>query len=99
MATFYFALAGVWGFGFVAQVVGTITAVDAFLGVLLSVSKAQYNNTGAAFDGSAGLIHDVESGTQSIKVNIDPADLLSKGTLTLKVTPPPALPSVNPPAG
>lgn len=48
--TLYFALAGIWGFPFPEEVVGTITAVDTFLGVLLGISTANYNkknNTGA----------------------------------------------------
>ena len=35
IATLYFALAGIWGFPYGEEVVGTITAVDTFLGVLL----------------------------------------------------------------
>lgn len=41
--TLYFALAGIWGFPFPEEVVGTITAVDTFLGVLLGISTANYN--------------------------------------------------------
>ena len=40
--TLYFALAGVWGLPYGEQIVGTITAVDTFLGVLLGISTAQY---------------------------------------------------------
>ena len=43
IATLYFALAGIWGFPYGEEVVGTITAVDTFLGVLLGISSAQYN--------------------------------------------------------
>lgn len=41
--TLYFALAGIWHFPYGEEVVGTITAVDTFLGVLLGISTAQYN--------------------------------------------------------
>ena len=44
--TLYFALAGVWGLPSGEQVVGTITAVDTFLGVILGISTAQYNKAG-----------------------------------------------------
>ena len=40
--TLYFALAGIWGLPYGEEVVGTITAVDTFLGVLLGISTAQY---------------------------------------------------------
>ena len=43
VATLYFALAQIWGFPCGEQIVGTITAVDAFLGALLGISSAQYN--------------------------------------------------------
>lgn len=43
LGTLYFALAGIWGFPYGEQVVGTITAIDAFLGALLGISTSQYN--------------------------------------------------------
>ena len=42
LGTLYFALAGIWGFPYAEAVVGTITAVDTFLGVLLGISTMQY---------------------------------------------------------
>ena len=43
IGTLYFALAGIWGFPYGEQIVGTITAVDTFLGVVLGISTARYN--------------------------------------------------------
>ena len=43
LGTLYFALASIWGFPYGEQIVGTITAVDTFLGVVLGISTAQYN--------------------------------------------------------
>lgn len=40
--TLYFALANIWNLPNGEQVVGTITAVDAFLGVLLGISSNAY---------------------------------------------------------
>ena len=42
LGTLYFALAGIWGFPYAEQVVGTITAIDTFLGVLLGISANTY---------------------------------------------------------
>lgn len=42
LGTLYFALAGIWGFPYGEQIVGTITAVDTFLGALLGLSSANY---------------------------------------------------------
>lgn len=43
LGTLYFALAGIWGFPYAEQVVGTVTALDTFLGVLLGISTSHYN--------------------------------------------------------
>ena len=43
LATLYFALAKIWNFPYGAEVVGTISAVDAFLGALLQISTNKYN--------------------------------------------------------
>lgn len=43
LGTLYFALAGIWGFPYGEQIVGTITAVDAFLGAILGISTKMYN--------------------------------------------------------
>lgn len=43
IGTLYFALAGIWNLPYGEQVVGTITAIDTFLGVILGISSAQYN--------------------------------------------------------
>lgn len=45
LGTLYFALAAIWGFPYGEEIVGTLTAVDAFLGALLGISSAQYNKT------------------------------------------------------
>jgi hypothetical protein len=42
LGTLYFALAGIWNFPYAEQVVGTITAIDTFLGVLLGISSMKY---------------------------------------------------------
>lgn len=46
LGTLYFALAGIWGFPYGEEVVGTITAVDTFMGVILGISSANYKKNG-----------------------------------------------------
>ena len=41
--TFYFALAKIWGLPYGVEIVGSISAVDVFLGVMLGISSANYN--------------------------------------------------------
>lgn len=45
LGTLYFALANVWGLPYGEQVVGTITAIDAFLGAILGISSVNYNKS------------------------------------------------------
>ena len=43
LGTLYFALAGIWNFPYAEAIVGTITAIDTFLGIILGISTVQYN--------------------------------------------------------
>lgn len=45
IGTLYFALAQIWGFPYAEQIVGTITAIDTFLGAILMISSASYNKS------------------------------------------------------
>lgn len=42
LGTLYFAIASIWGLPAGDKVVGTITALDTFLGVILGISTSQY---------------------------------------------------------
>ena len=42
IGTLYFAIASIWGLPYAEQIVGTITAVDAFLGAVLHIITIQY---------------------------------------------------------
>ncbi len=42
LGTLYFALSKIWGLPFGEEVVGTITALDAFLGTVLMISTSNY---------------------------------------------------------
>ena len=48
LASLYFGLAGIWGFPYGEAVVGTISVVETFLGVLLGISSVQYSKKNAA---------------------------------------------------
>ena len=43
IGTLYFALAQLWGFPYGEEIVGTIAAITAFLGVCLGISTYNYN--------------------------------------------------------
>lgn len=46
LGTLYFALSQIWGFPYGEEVVGTVTAIDTFLGVILGISTANYRKQG-----------------------------------------------------
>lgn len=46
LGTLYFALASIWGLPYGEEIVGTITAIDTFLGAVMMISTAQYNKRG-----------------------------------------------------
>jgi hypothetical protein len=43
LGTLYFGLAKIWNLPYSEEIVGTITAVDLFLGALLGISTIEYN--------------------------------------------------------
>lgn len=47
IGTLYFALARIWDFPFAEEIVGTIAAIDTFLGAILQISANQYNKENA----------------------------------------------------
>lgn len=81
LGTLYFALSGIWGLPYGEQVVGTITAVDTFLGVLLGISSANYKGDGTMVV-NAG---DAEKDIYSLELNGPIEDLSNKKTITFKV--------------
>lgn len=46
IGTLYFALASIWGLPYAEQIVGTVAAVDTFLGAILGISTAMYRKAG-----------------------------------------------------
>ena len=45
VGTLYFTIAGIWGLPYGEEIVGTLMAVDTFIGVLLGISTVRYNKT------------------------------------------------------
>jgi hypothetical protein len=50
LGALYFALSGIWGFPYGEEIVGTLSALDAFLGVILGISTAKYNKAKEAYE-------------------------------------------------
>ena len=85
LGTLYFALAGIWGFPYGEQIVGTIAAVDAFLGAILGLSSVKYYKDGKDVAGTVTIDPDAETfnfqfddmtaedlaGMKQVKVNVE----------------------------
>ena len=56
VSALYAALVGIWGFPYGEQIVGTIAAVDVFLGAMLKISNAQYKKENQLIFSSKNLV-------------------------------------------
>lgn len=88
LGALYFLLADLWGLPKVKEVVGTIAAVDTFLGVLLGITAAGYkkaNEPNAGFIQQVGV--DPHTGIPDLGLTLTqlPEELLNKETITLHV--------------
>ena len=82
----YFALASVWHLPNGTEVVGTITVVDTFLGVVLGLTTKAYNNSDAKFDGAIEVSAPANSAKVfSLELNTDPQLLDEKDQVIFKV--------------
>lgn len=84
LGTLYFALSTIWGLPKGEEVVGTITAIDAFLGAILGLSTSQYNKSGK--DGR--IVIDETNSDKDIyrmEFNGDPAGIKDKSQVTFVV--------------
>lgn len=81
----YFGLGDIWNLPKVNEVVGTLTVIDAFLGVLLGASARQYNNSDAKYDGTIDVLEQDETKLFSLNLDSDPDDLENKDEVLFKV--------------
>lgn len=81
IGTLYFALANIWGFPYGEQVVGTITAIDAFLGVILGISTSSYERDGTLqIDTSRNSLD-----KWNFKLDTPVSEVLNRKTVSFKV--------------
>lgn len=88
LGTLYAAVAGFWGLPAVQEVMGTIVAVDTFLGLVLGISTAQFNalRANAPHDGTLTVQrYDDNSGAVTIGLTTHPADIMEKKEVVLRV--------------
>lgn len=81
LGTLYFALSSIWGLPYGEQIVGTVTAIDTFLGVLLGISSKNYQGDGTLNVNTKGEDKD----TYSLDLNVPIEELANKKSITFKV--------------
>lgn len=82
----YFTLAQIWGLPAGEQVVGTITAVALFLGVILGISAKQYRDSDARIDGALVIdTTDPEKDVYRLDLDTQLEDLPGKNEIVLRV--------------
>lgn len=81
LGTLYFALSSIWGLPYGEQIVGTLTAIDTFLGVLLGISGQTYDGDGLLTIDTS----DPEKDRYLLNVTTPLDDLPKKDKVMLKV--------------
>lgn len=84
LGTLCFAITSLWGLPFGSQIVGSITAVDAFLGFLLGLSSMKYTGDGVLVVNTS----DKNESSYRLELNTKPEDMAGKSSVLLKVNAP-----------
>jgi len=84
LATLYFTLSAIWGLPYTEEVMGTITAIATFLGVILGISSKTYNSREDKYGGILRIENGEEGSTIRIK-DVDPSVLLDENEITFKI--------------
>jgi glucose-6-phosphate-specific signal transduction histidine kinase len=85
IGTLYFAVAKIWALPAGEQVLGTLIAIQAFLGALLGISTRQYKNSDARFDGTLTTTDTPTKKIVSVETDLHPNELAKKDEVVLKV--------------
>lgn len=87
LSALYIALAQIWDLPHVEEVVGTLTALNTFIGVIVQISKKSYYASNAPYVGEI-KVEDSEDGSRkvfSLVVNGHPEDLENMDIATFKI--------------
>lgn len=85
LGALYFGLAQIWDLPKAEEVVGSITVIDTFLGVLLGLSTNAYNNSDARYDGQLQVVETANAKTFTLNLNSEPEALADKPSVEFKV--------------
>lgn len=81
----YYALSQVWGFPNAEQVMGTLAAINVFIGGLVGTSAKAYKSSGAKYDGVLDIKEENAKITATLNLDGPAEDLLTQSEATFKV--------------
>jgi len=84
IGTLYFAIAKIWSLPAGEQILGTLIALQAFLGAILGISTRQYNNSDAKYDGAVTISETPQKHIVAVE-GIHPTEMAKKDEVLLKV--------------
>jgi len=88
LSTLYFTLGTIWGLPAIEQVIGSVAAIDTFLGLLLRISSNTYNSSAARYAGELNVVGREDGGQDfQLALNLQPEDLLTRKEIVFKVNP------------
>lgn len=85
VATLYFALSQIWGLPHGEEIVGTITAIVAFMGTSLKISSHQYYKKSDEYQGIMNVSDSETKTAFSLVLYGDPYDLVDRKDVKFKV--------------
>lgn len=87
-ATMYFTVAKLWGYDtHIEQVMGTMVAINTFLGVVLGISNYNYNKDDGKYDGTMIVNKSEDGQVYKLDLKDDPIRLGTKNEVIFKVDP------------
>lgn len=84
-ATLYYTLSDTWNLPYEYQIPATITAVCAFLGIILGISAHGYYTNDNRFDGVMRVNKSEKGQIYDLELNDDPLTLATKNEISFKV--------------
>jgi len=89
VATLYVTLGSIWNWSDVKEVIGSITGVSTFLGLILGRSSRNYKNSDSKYFGMINIINGPDGKkVYSLDLNGEPNELDNKKEVTFKMNTP-----------
>jgi hypothetical protein len=87
LSALYAALGAIWGFPNVEQIVGTVAALNVFLGLVATVSHKNYVKANSGFDGQVLTTTDDEGTSFRLVLETPLDEAVKNGQVVFKVAP------------